>query len=101
MVNMDNIIAKVAVENKTFDKVHISDVDMPGLYDLKESILLVIGHSWRWSKMWFSNGMGKWVLKHIVIFIAVCMGCMTLHSPKLTSLSSWSKLRPPPVSSLY
>lgn len=51
MVNMDNIIAKMAVENKTFDKVHTSDVDMPGLYDLKESILLVIGHSCRWSKM--------------------------------------------------
>lgn len=51
MVNMDNIIAKMAVENKPFDKVHISDGDMPGLYDLKESILLVIGHSCRWSKM--------------------------------------------------
>lgn len=25
----------MAVENKTFDKVHTSDVDMPGLYDLK------------------------------------------------------------------
>lgn len=25
-------------------KLHISDVDMPGLYDLKESVILVIGH---------------------------------------------------------
>lgn len=81
MVNMSNVLVKMAVESKRIDIVHIFGVDMPGLYYMTQKKASFSCR--RYTKMnkdmiLNPQRVGDLSTKHTIIFITVWRTYITL-----------------------